>query len=1013
MNKKLRTLRILSTEMRRQQSAEEDSLFGCVSSLSSDESEDSPTVADGCDWYTMLQTTALERIKERGQEYKKKSGSLSHKGVEQSASTKQEQQKDPWISRRLAWSSPCVVGVVRSGFTVEGSDALLRVEGWERRYELSATCLSRDAYGMLGVPLCSALCPPPSSSSSSKDAATKTRVVMFTGGSGEEARDLLRALVGDAADRVSSSKKEGHPLVMTGLAISADGRTRETLPATGAGGGHAVERRAERLVEAAFRLTAGSHVVVTVEYRGSTVAVVQLRPGLEALCGVLRRSADSDDARDGVGRAEDALAASLLRITRSAPSKPVVACCISARDPQLAVLEWAHRHRVPASALRSVDEALFVAAADSASLDATKAKMSPPTVADLVTRSPPKTPKKTWPPPTPNYSASRGGGGGDVVMTPSDAEEDQESPPPSSPSSSEEQPATSAKKTRKATPPPSPAVFELVSADRADAVEELESVLAETKATRTRALREALESAREARAERDALSRSAREAEDAARIEADMRVRAFQESEMEARAEARRAAAREVAKLEARADDAEMRALTASTMANTVSERLAAAEAVAAAALATAPETAHALTELERRSAQLEAEAEEARLKAEAERAARLEARKEADEERRNARNAVHAITANATQQLEETLRDVRASVSSQADAARNALRQLADERDIAVRDSQALSDRLRTARSDAHALRRDLARTKARLVAIEAEAKQVEEAPLPLPPPPAAVAPPPAPPLLSSAAPTMSTVSPVPHTESTAEERPQRIEDESELRRQLRDRERDLDELRASSRREAAALWLAVGRAEDALQLSGKIEETPVVVDKEELLESSLTTELDGLNAKLAAVRKPKKKKKVPPAVVETSPPPPPVRRPRVPSLRTPPARGLGSRQTVERVERTNRDVLDFLELSSSSPPHQQSRRHVLSPSRILDDSDSRFDDEEDYFAPPPPPPPPAPYSSAKSVQRGRTPTRRRSAHTPSMTTFHNFPNTLRSSPSSKKPTTARRFVT
>ena len=47
--------------------------------------------------------------------------------------------------------------------------------------------------------------------------------------------------------------------------------------------------------------------------------------------------------------------------------------------------------------------------------------------------------------------------------------------------------------------------------------------------------------------------------------------------------------------------------------------------------------------------------------------------------------------------------------------------------------------------------------------------------------------------------------------------------EEAAALKAALKSRESEISELRASSRREAAALWLAVGRAEDALAASSR----------------------------------------------------------------------------------------------------------------------------------------------------------------------------------------------
>lgn len=980
-------------------SSKEDESLGCVSSLSSEDDTQDPTVFDGsaCDWYTMLQETARARLKQR---------SHHHAPI------------DPLLASSLAWSSPPVVGVVlpfRCDYLKVdvdgGSDIFVKSSrhgdaGFERRYELSAACHATGLYDMVGVALCAALCP---AACDRDNTARKARCVIACGGNAatSEMRRLLLALIQDAASRVPmkhSTMVDRHPLILSAEAVATkDGARRETLPPTGAGGGGTSPTRAERLVDHAFRLTDNEHVVVTVEYAGHRVQVARLSSGstLDTMCSVLRKHAAAVDENDGVAPAQVALASMLN-------GKPIVVCCVSAREPPLALLEWAHRRRVPCSSNRAVAEARLAGDADSAALDAVLAKFRPPSVSQLALRSPPRkslhedlsvTPIRSpqrreyqwehqWPsPPLLLENAAK-------VVVEHKAEEEEVTTSTTT--------VTKVDETNR--------LLTAEMAERSEAISELESVLAETKAARTKALREALEAAREARSERDAMFRSAREAAEAARAEVELRARA-ESAETEAATRARHAA-RKVSKLEARASDAEAVAERAQLAEQTARDGLLAAEAVAAALQQseTVSSDEHILVDLEKRAAVLEAELEASRSRADAERTARLEARREAERERQAARQAVQAITHAATQQLEDALRDVRDSVAQQADAARTALRQLAEERDAAVRDSRLLADRLDTVRADAQVLRCDLAKAKLtakppRLVAA-AEPPPPHQvmnddaptlptlqpssfAPTPQPPlvPPAqaAVEPPPPPPVVApvppqvevSAPPPVS--APIPHVDEVADER------EATLRQALRDRERELEELRASSRREAAALWLAVNRAEDALHLAttrlSSSEQTPIEpADPEQLLENSLASDLHTLDNRLAAVR-----------CNKTT-----TREPTAQRVR------LGSRQTVDRVERTNRNVLDFLELSSS-----QQRRH-LSPERVLSSlpsettshhSDNQSEpggsvgNEVDHSF----------YQENDHVSR-RSPTmtkapqsRQRTRQTPNIS-VHDFPRTLRS---------------
>ena len=376
------------------------------------------------------------------------------------------------------------------------------------------------------------------------------------------------------------------------------------------------------------------------------------------------------------------------------------------------------------------------------------------------------------------------------------------------------------------------------------------------------------------------------------------------------------------------------------------------------------------LSELERRADSLKVALAIARAEAK-------EATDATERERRAARYAVDRIRAVAMRELEDALREVRDSVTAQANAARRSLRSLAKERDALVKARERECSALDEARKGVPAFERD-ARFKAPPELTRPTHLETHDSLLDV----------------------YSKTSPVAvagardgdvsyrgdrtgrwatadddkrlnnqdndldafifvnkknNTTSTSRDTSQ--DDTTKvhvLEEMLRTRERELDELRASSRREAAALWLAIGRAEDAFHTpETNIREEPhasvvsvrdsnsspgilapttahfetgvPVVDDQRYDEDTsddelaLTSELHGLDKRLASLRM---------SNTEGNgfQPPPSVRvaiRPRLTNTN-----GLGPKRTVERVEKTNRDVLDFLELSA---------RQSLSPARIL----------------------------------------------------------------------------
>ena len=191
-----------------------------------------------------------------------------------------------------------------------------------------------------------------------------------------------------------------------------------------------------------------------------------------------------------------------------------------------------------------------------------------------------------------------------------------------------------------------------------------------------------------------------------------------------------------------------------------------------------------------------------------------------------------------------------------------------------------------------------------------------------------------------------------------------------------------------ASSRREAAALWLAVGRAEDALAASSRslVQHGALVAaswdsddagppppppprdrphqpsaDDDSALDS-VVSDLDDLDARLARLRGRRAAARAPPPpVVETARPPQPP-----------------SSNPVPKIERTNRDVLDFLETSSgpSRTPKQQPAspaRRVVATEKILGEAPARRRRKPMAVGSAPPSTAPVPAPSARSVDRDR----------------------------------------
>ena len=360
------------------------------------------------------------------------------------------------------------------------------------------------------------------------------------------------------------------------------------------------------------------------------------------------------------------------------------------------------------------------------------------------------------------------------------------------------------------------------------------------------------------------------------------------------------------------------------------------------------------ISSMERRAQLLEQELERSRQEAEAKARELRDAKSKRDDERKEvdavlarerARHAAElkGLQAKAQTDLEDSLRTVHASVSRQAEAARAALRDLADERDVVVEEraatvSAAAAERetlrrelatahdaadragrvAEAARADAAAVAygeklRASAETEARRARRLEDQGEVDQESIPLddPPPP-----------------------PEPHTSREV----------FALERALKSRESEISELRASSRREAAALWLAVGRAEDALAASSRslVQHGALVAaswdsddagplppppprehrqpsyDDDSALDS-VVSDLDDLDARLARLRGRRSASTEPPVVVETARPPKPP-----------------SANPVPKIERTNRDVLDFLETSSgpSRTPKQASPTRRVVPS-------------------------------------------------------------------------------
>jgi len=264
-----------------------------------------------------------------------------------------------------------------------------------------------------------------------------------------------------------------------------------------------------------------------------------------------------------------------------------------------------------------------------------------------------------------------------------------------------------------------------------------------------------------------------------------------------------------------------------------------------------------------------------------------------AESQNKLATATVERIRTAAANELECTLSEIRASVAGQAQAAHRALKTLADER-----------DKLAQARiSDQEELQAAL--TKLRQFEEREEKCLLEN----------------------------SEKKKKPNTEEEEKEEAQQANFKDKttelLENNLREKQCELDELRASSRREAAALWLAVGKTEFYLNQQGEqeqqrndeiIHKTPpqeraavqtiIAPSADEL---TLTAELSSLDQKLAGLRNNNVHKN------DDG-----IKRPLQSS------KILGPRQTVERVEKTNKEVLNFLELSSESP-------QILSPSRIL----------------------------------------------------------------------------
>ena len=525
------------------------------------------------------------------------------------------------------------------------------------------------------------------------------------------------------------------------------------------------------------------------------------------------------------------------------------------------------------------------------------------------------------------------------------------------------------------------------------------------------------------------------------------------------------------------------------------------------------------LHSLERRAQLLEQELERSRAEA-ARQAVELRRREElAGRERDRAEQAVlrekaaaearvEELRRAASRELEDSLRDVHGAVAKQADAARAALRDLADERDAAVEDKaklvaaakaerDALERELRDARAAADRERAVADATRADAAAVaygerlrasaEAERRRAEAtaAAAAVDVAPAAPAPeaPPAPPADLDAPP------PPPFGDDvfgrSAPPSPARREVLA-LESALVSREREISELRASSRREAAALWLAVGKAEDALAATTRVAGAATApppranwdsdgsnysllsdgrrparspprrrsaggrrrADRDDLDDTdddsaldSVVSELDDLDARLARLRRgrgapaPRGRPGLEPVAsdddgagldeLDAPPPPPPPRR--VEDARPPPPRrGAPAappprrKDPVPRVERTNRDVLEFLELSSDArgrrsapppppPPQRTSSPRRLSPTRVLDDAapDPRPGGSRSSRGPPSSRASPSASSAVQSATRESRAARRerilaeRKAKRRGTFNAAHYPGTLRSSAS------------
>lgn len=875
---------------------DDDDSLGGVSSLSSEDE----TV--GVDWYSVLQATAKERRK-----------------------------------KKPLWTAPTVValaGSARNCHVTVDDKTTIEAGAWRRVYSVGG--------GDVVAPLCAALCP------ATHSRGVPTNVVFVLGGGNlYDKAGPVASLVDDVAARA----KIGVPVLLGILSIE-NGVVKEFVPPADA-------RKNKRMLEHAGWSTAGI-VVFTVSLEARKVFFVQM-PTLQALTATLRNACGLDDR---VGDSTSALA----RLVYDAAKKPLVA--VVAGPTTLPVLEWAHRS--PSVAVAATWTALEAARADRAALDCVLARLKPPTVAELQRRDPPAAVTRRWPPaPVDDRRHVVVDHDADIpthVLRPPSvlreeddvASNDDEPPPeshvadndhreaqqPVSPADSSEppreapRPVAVVQETPRRREEEQPRVVvreqqlvikeEPKVVERRVAVEELAATVRETEETRRaeRALREQAREATELRAELREATRSARHAAEAARAEAELRRRA-ETAEIELAATARKHK-RKASKLQLELKHAKESQDTLSSTA---------------------------LAELERRASLLETELEASRARAEAERQARVEARRDAEKERQAARHAVDQVRESATRELEDALREVRDSVCTQSDAARRALRDLADERDGAADDRAKLETQLADAmarhaalQTDHAALRRELARTKARLLKAERPARAADEA-------------------REAEAREKEArdreAQEAREREAAREAREKEAKEarearEKALEKSLKQRDRELDELRASSRREAAALWLAVSQGRTIQAPPPALTAPPPQEDADDNMETTLETDLDGLDAKLAAIGRPRKKE---------------------------------AATTVERVERTNRDVLDFLELSSSTQPR------VLSPSRVLARDDSTLASSTASEQPAPPPPPeeptrPPPPTSAKPQRRGSS-----SFRTPQQLTVHSFPSTLRSS--------------